>query len=227
MKKRSKKYIEAKGAIESGKAYPLDEAIKLVKEQSKTKFDAGVEVHMRLGVDPKKAEQIVRGTLQLPHGTGKILTVAAFVQQDQVEAIKKAGADVVGSDELIKELKKTGKANFDVAVAHPTMMKSLGPIARMLGQKGLMPNPRNETVTAKVAETVAALKKGKSSFRTDATGNLHQLIGRVSFEDSALKENYMVFTDAIKKAKPTEAKGTYIQNITLSSTMGPGIKVSF
>jgi len=178
-----------------------------------------------LGVDPKKAEQIVRGTIQLPHGTGKVLTVAAFVPQDQVGTIKKAGADVVGSEELIKELKKTGKTNFDIAVAHPTMMKSLGSIARMLGQKGLMPNPRNETVTAKVADTVAALKKGKSSFRTDDTGNVHQLIGRVSFEDSALKENFIAFTDAIKKAKPTDAKGTYLQSVTLSSTMGPGVKV--
>ena len=165
--KRSKRYQAAAAAVEAGKVYSLDEAIVFVREQGKTKFDAGVEVHLKLGVDPKKADQIVRGTVQLPHGTGKILRVAAFVPAELVDAAKAAGADLAGGADIIKEIKETGKTPFDIAVAHPSLMKELGPVAKTLGQRGLMPNPRNETVTPKVAEAIAALKKGKAAFRSD------------------------------------------------------------
>lgn len=226
MSSRSKRYSANNEKLENGKTYSLDEALSMVKAQSAAKFDEGVELHIRLGIDPKKADQIVRGTVQLPHGTGKTLKVAAFVPANMAEEAKKAGADIVGGEELVKEIKASNKTDFDVAVAHPSMMKSLGPIAKTLGQKGLMPNPRNETVSANPAETVAALKKGKATFRSDATGNLHQLVGRVSFTEAQLKENIDGFVDAVRRAKPSEAKGTFFKSVTLSSSMGPGIKVS-
>lgn len=225
MIKRSKRYRAAASAREPGKSYPLKEAVAFVREHGATKFDAGVELHVKLGIDPKKAEQIVRGTLQLPHGTGKTIRVAAFVPPDQVEAAKAAGADPVGGEDLVKELKASGKTSFDIAVAHPTMMKSLGSIAKTLGQRGLMPNPRNETVTPKVAETVAALKKGKVTFRSDESGNLHMLIGRVSFPPEQLIANATAFLDAVRRAKPAEAKGTYLVHATMSASMGPAVSL--
>ncbi|USN53182.1 MAG: 50S ribosomal protein L1 [Candidatus Nomurabacteria bacterium] len=226
MSSRSKRYNANNEKIEAAKLYTIDEALQLIKSQASTKFDEGVELHFRLGIDAKKADQIVRGTVQLPHGTGKTLKVAAFVPANMVEEVKAAGADVVGGEELVKEIKTTNKTNFDVAVAHPTLMKALGPIAKTLGQKGLMPNPRNETVTANPAEAVKALKKGKATFRSDTTGNVHQLVGRVSFADAQLRENIDAFVDAVRRAKPSEAKGTFMKSVTLSSSMGPGIKVS-
>jgi large subunit ribosomal protein L1 len=226
MKKHSKRYLAAKATVEEGKELALDEALKLLQSQAKPKFDAGVEIHIKLGIDPKKADQIVRGTVNLPHGTGKIIKVAAFVPVEMVEAVKAAGADLVGGEELVKQIKETGKTPFDIAVAHPTMMKGLGPIAKSLGQKGLMPNPRNETVTPKVAETVAALKKGKATFRSDDSGNVHMLIGRVSFPSEQLAANFQTFLDAIRKAKPVEMKGTYLVHVTVSSSMGPSVTVT-
>jgi large subunit ribosomal protein L1 len=224
--KRSKRYKAAHAAIETGKVYTIDEALAFVQGEGKTKFDAGVELHLKLGIDPKKADQIVRGTVDLPHGTGKTLRVAAFVPADQVDAAKKAGADIVGGEELVKQIIADSKTSFDVAVAHPTMMKSLGPIAKTLGQRGLMPNPRNETVTTNVAGTIAALKKGKATFRSDDSGNLHQLVGRVSFPAAEIKANIQTFLDAVRRVKPAESKGTYLAHITISASMGPSVSVA-
>ncbi len=226
MTHRSKRYQAVKEGINKGQPYSVEEAIKLVKTHGSPKFDAGMELHLRLGTDPKRAEQVVRGTVQLPHGTGKVLKVAAFVPPEQVDAVKKAGADIVGGAELIAQIKADNKTPFDVAVAHPSMMKSLAPIAKTLGQKGLMPNPRNETVSAKVIETVQAIKKGKATFRTDDSGNLHFLIGRVSFADAQLTANLETIIEAVRRQKPAEFKGTFISRATLCATMGPAVLIA-
>ncbi|MDD5290860.1 MAG: 50S ribosomal protein L1 [Patescibacteria group bacterium] len=211
--------------IDRAKAYPAKEAIALTKKLSKTKFDASVEVHFRLGIDTKKGDQQIRSTVSLPHGTGKTVKVAAFVMPEKVKEVKAAGADLAGGEELIAEIKKTEKTDFQVAVAEPAMMKNLAAIAKILGTRGLMPSPKNETVTPNPAKAVAELKKGKVSFRSDDTGNVHAVIGKVSFPEGELQENYNVFLEAVKKAKPTSSKGVYIKNIAISSSMGPGIKV--
>lgn len=219
--------IETKTDVEFDKAktYTLEEAISLTKNLSKVKFDASVEVHFRLGIDPKKGDQQIRTAVSLPHGTGKQVTVAAFVNADKVDEVKKAGADIVGNEDLIAEIKKTEKTDFDVAVAEPAMMKNLAQIAKILGTRGLMPSPKNETVSPDPAKAVAELKKGKVSFKNDDTANIHVVIGKTSFEDEKLIENFKTINEAIKKAKPAKAKGTYIENISLSSSMGPGVKV--
>ncbi len=206
-------------------AYPIEEAIALAKKFSKTRFDSSLEVHIRLGIDPRKGDQQVRSAVSLPHGTGKSVRVAAFVGAEHEEACRQAGADLVGNEDLIAQIKKTEKTDFQVAVAEPGMMKLLGPIAKILGTRGLMPSPKNETVTAEPAKAVAELKKGKVSFRNDDTSNVHVAIGKSSFEDEKLKENYMTLMEAVKKAKPAKSKGTYIKNIVIATTMGPGIKV--
>ncbi|HMB65780.1 MAG TPA: 50S ribosomal protein L1 [Patescibacteria group bacterium] len=211
---------------EKEKKYSPQEAVQLTKKLSKTKFDASVEVHLRLGIDPKKGDQQVRSTVTLPHGTGKQTKVAAFVSPENQKAVKEAGADIVGGEDLIEEIKKTEKTDFDVALAEPAMMKSLSQIAKTLGTRGLMPSPKNETVTSNPAQMAEELKKGKVSFKNDNTGNLHIMIGKVSFGDQALVDNFQALIDAIKKAKPSSAKGTYLQNVSMSSTMGPGIKIN-
>lgn len=226
MPKHGKKYREAKGLVEAGRVYPAGEAIALVKKTATTKFDAGVEVHIHLGTDPKQADQIVRGTVALPHGTGKTIMLAAFVPAGQEKSAEDAGADIVGGEELIKKIKETEKTDFDVAVATPDMMAKLGQIARLLGQRGLMPNPKNETVTKDIAKTVKELKTGRATFRSDESSNVHQLIGRASWDEQKLLENFTVFTDAVKRAKPDSMKGTYILTVTLAASMGPGIRVS-
>ncbi|MBI5037891.1 MAG: 50S ribosomal protein L1 [Candidatus Kerfeldbacteria bacterium] len=223
--KRSKKYEAALKLVDQNKQYAPADAFALVPQTSATKFDAGVEVHIRLGIDPKKAEQMVRGSVVLPHGTGKKKRIAVFCEEKDQAAAKAAGADLVGGEELIKEIKTTNVIDFDIAVATPAIMKSMGPIAKILGPKGLMPNPRNETVTPKIAEAVKALSGGKITFRNDDTGNIHQLIGRVSFGSEKLLQNYEAFLDAIRRVKPNTVKGSYLQNITISSSMGPGIHV--
>lgn len=205
--------------------YPLDQALELTKKLSKTKFDASVEVHIRLGIDPKKGDQQVRSAVSLPHGTGKSVRVAAFVSDDKAKACKEAGADLVGADDLIEEIKKTEKTDFEVAVAEPAMMKNLAQIAKILGTRGLMPSPKNETVTPNPAKAVEELKKGKVSFKNDDTANVHVLIGKVSFDVKKLQENFNTLVDAIKKIKPAKAKGSYIRGIVISSSMGPGVKV--
>ena len=212
-------------AVEKGKEYSLDQAVALAKDTSKVKFDASLEIHVRLGVDPKKSDQIVRGSVDLPHGTGKKIRVAAFVTPDKEAEAKAAGADVVGGKDLIDQIKKDSKCDFDVAVASPDIMKDLAVIARTLGQKGLMPNPKVGTVTADIKKIVAQLKAGKASFRSDDTANVHLAVGKVSFTPEQLTQNIQAFIDSLKKAKPETSKGTYIHAMYVTSSMGPSIKV--
>ena len=226
MSKISKRLKEAKTKIDPSKIYSIEEAVKLIKETSQVKFDASVEVHVRLGIDPKKGDQIVRGSAALPHGTGKSIKIAAFVPNDRVKEAKEAGADIVGDEDLINDIKKTSKCDFDIAVTTPTMMKQLAVIARVLGQKGLMPNPKTGTISEDLKKTIAELKKGKVSYKNDDTANVHLTIGKTSFTDEALIENFTTFFNSLKKAKPQSLKGTYLKSLTLSSSMGPGIKVS-
>lgn len=212
--------------LDKTKAYPIEEAIEIAKKLSKTKFDATLEVHFRLGIDPRKGDQQVRAAVSLPHGTGKTVRVAAFVSPEKEKEVKAAGADFVGTEDLIAEIKKTEKTDFEVAVAEPAMMKNLAQIAKILGTRGLMPSPKNETVTQDPAKTVAELKKGKISFKNDDTANIHVAIGKLSFKTADLAENFSALLAAILKAKPNSSKGTYLKNISISSTMGPGIKIT-
>ena len=221
----TKKQLEH-NIIDQTKAYPLAEAIALVKKSAKTKFDASVEVHFRLGLDTQKGEQQVRLAVSLPHGTGKTIKVAAFVTPAKEQEVRAAGADYVGGEELINEIKKTEKTDFQVAVAEPGLMKNLAAIAKILGTRGLMPSPKNETVTPDPAKAVAELKKGKVSLKNDDTGNIHVAMGKVSFPPQSLMENFTVLLEAVRKAKPATSKGVYLKNISLSSTMGPGIKIA-
>lgn len=223
---RSKRYQREKEKIDSKKVYSFDEALKLIKENSKLKFNAAIEVHFHLGIDPKKADQAIRGTAFLPHGTGKKKRIAAFVTPEKEKEAKEAGADIVGGEELIKKIKQTGKCDFQIAVAEPAMMKNLGQIAKILGQKGLMPNPKSETVSSDIKTTIEDLQKGKISFKSDEGGNLHQIIGKTSFEDSKLRENFQAFLEVVKKAKLAEAKGVFLKSVTICSSMGPGIRVA-
>jgi len=211
--------------FDNTKAYSPGEAIELTKKLSKTKFDASVEAHFRLGIDPKKGDQQIRSAVSLPHGTGKTIKVAAFVTPEKEKEVKKAGADYVGSEDLIAKIKKTEKTDFQVAVAEPAMMKNLAQIAKILGTRGLMPSPKNETVTPNPAKAVEELKKGKISFKNDDTANVHAVIGKISFTTKKLSENYETLLRTIKKIKPSGSKGIYLKNISLSSSMGPGIKV--
>lgn len=217
---------EEKIDFDNTKSYAIAEAVELTKKLSKVKFDASVEVHFRLGIDPKKGEQQIRSAVSLPHGTGKTVKVAAFVSPEKEKEVKEAGADLVGGDDLIAEIKKSEKTDFEVAVAEPAMMKNLAQIAKILGTRGLMPSPKNETVTPNPAKAVAELKKGKVSFKNDDTGNVHVAIGKISFDAKKLAENYETILEAIKKAKPSSAKGVYIKNVSINATMGPGVKVS-
>lgn len=212
--------------IDATKTYSLDEALALVKETSQVKFDAAVEVHVRVGIDIKKSDQQIRGTVALPHGTGKTKTVAAFVGSNDEKAAKEAGADFIYGEEEIKKIKDTGKIEFEVAVATPEMMPKLAVAAKVLGPKGLMPNPKTGTVGPDIKKLVEELKKGKVAFKNDDTGNMHVSIGRVSFEVAKLKENYLAFIDALKRGKPQGSKGTYLQAVYLTSTMGPSVKVA-
>jgi large subunit ribosomal protein L1 len=221
-----KKKKEVVLLFDNTKTYNIADAIGLIKKSHKAKFDATVEAHFRLGIDNKKGEQQVRGAVSLPHGTGKSVKVAAFVSPANEKAVKEAGADLVGGEELIAEIKKTEKTDFQVAVAEPDMMKNLAQIAKILGTRGLMPSPKNDTVSPNPAKMVAELKKGKISFKNDNTGNIHTVIGKISFDDTKLVENFNVLLETIKKSKPSSTKGVYIKNVSLNSTMGPGIKIS-
>ncbi|PLX25676.1 50S ribosomal protein L1 [Candidatus Parcubacteria bacterium] len=222
---RGKRLKEAKDKIDSTKVYPAEEAIKLIKETSSVKFDASVEVHARLGIDPKKGDQIIRDSVVLPHGSGKKVKIAAFVSDDKAKDAKAAGADLVGGEELINEIKKTSKTDFDIAITTPDMMPKLAQIAKVLGQKGLMPNPKTGTIGPDVKKMVEELKAGKVSYKNDATSNVHLIIGKVSFDEAKLVENFNTFFESLKKAKPQSLKGTYIKSMYLSSSMGPSVKV--
>lgn len=224
-----KKYRGALEKLDKNKVYSLEEAIKFLKENKVAKFDESLEIHVKTNIDPKKGDQQVRGTVDLPHGTGKSKKIAVITSTQQKEA-KEAGADMVEGEELIDKI-KSGKVfeagkGFDILVATPEMMPKLAPVAKILGPKGLMPNPKTETVTTKVKEIVSALKKGKAAFKNDNNGNIHQAAGKLSFEDQKLIENVKVFITGVEKAKPAGLKGKFIANISLSSTMGVGMKVS-
>lgn len=225
-KKTAKKAKKKAYDYDKAKSYQIAEAIELAKKFSATKFDASIEVHLRLGIDTTKGDQQIRSAVSLPHGIGKTVKVAAFVPADKIAEAKAAGADLVGAEELIEEIKKTEKTDFEVAIATPDMMRLLAPIAKILGTRGLMPSPKNETVTADPAKAVAEIKKGKVSFKNDDTGNIHLLIGKTSFETKKLVENFETVVELVKKLKPAKAKGAYIKNAVVCSTMGPGIKVS-
>lgn len=222
----SKRMSAAKAKADPKKVCTVDEALALVKETSGVKFDAAVEVHARLGIDISKSDQLIRATVALPHGTGKSKTVAAFVGANDEKAAKEAGADFVCGEEDIKKIKDTGKIAFDIAIATPEMMPKLAAVAKILGPKGLMPNPKTDTVGADVKKMVTELKKGKVAFKNDDTGNVHASIGRVSFDAQKLKENFTAFMDVLKKAKPASSKGTYIKALYLTSSMGPSVKVA-
>jgi len=222
--KRSKAYNAAATKVDLDKIYSPLEAARLAKETSTTKYDATVEVAMVLGVDPRKADQMVRGTVNLPHGTGKTARVIVFAQGDKATEAIAAGADEVGGDELIERVSK-GFLDFDAAVATPDMMGKVGKIARVLGPRGLMPNPKTGTVTADVTKAINDIKGGKVNFRVDKQSNLHLVIGKVSFDETKLVENYAAALDEISRAKPSAAKGKYLKKIVFSTTMGPGIQV--
>jgi large subunit ribosomal protein L1 len=224
MGKQSKRFKEINAKIDKDKVYPLAEAVALVKETSNVKFDASVEIHMHLGIDPKKGDQIIRSTVTLPNGSGKEKRIAAFTSK--IDEATKAGASIVGDDDLIAKIKKTGKCDFDVAVATPDMMPKIAKIAKILGQKGLMPNPKSGTIGPNIVKIIEELKKGKETFKNDDSGNVHLIVGKVSFEEAQLIENITSFIDAVKKVKPSSIKGTYLRGISMSSSMGPGIKIS-
>jgi len=224
--KKTFKVVKKEYDFDKTKSYPIEEAIELSKKFSKTKFDASIEAHFKLGIDPRKGEQQVRAAVSLPHGTGKSIKIAAFVSPENEKAVREAGADFAGGEDLIAEIKKTEKTDFQVAVAEPAMMKNLAQIAKILGTRGLMPSPKNDTVSATPAKIVAELKKGKISYKNDDTGNVHAIIGKVSFDSAKLAENFRTLFESIKKSKPASSKGAYIKNISISSSMGPGIKVA-
>lgn len=221
--KRGKKYKKAAEKIDLEKKYPIKEALGLIKEMSFANFDESVEVHIRTSIDPKKGDQQVRGTVTLPHGTGKTKKVAVITSTKQEEA-EKAGADIVGGEDLIEKIKN--EINFDVLLATPEMMPKLAKVAKILGPKGLMPNPKTETVTEKIEEAVESSKKGKMAFKNDNTGNIHQVVGKLSFDEEKLSENVKVFIETIEKAKPDAIKGKLIEKVSISSTMSPGVKIN-
>lgn len=224
MAKLSKRMKAIKSSVDKKKIYTVEEAVEILKKTANVKFDSSVEVHVALGIDTKKGEQIVRSTVTLPHGNGKVRRIVAFTTK--TDDAKSAGADIIGDEEYIEKIRQSGKCDFDIAVATPEMMAKLASIAKILGQKGLMPNPKSGTIDADVKKMITELKSGKESFKNDDSANVHLAVGKISFDDSKLIENIKAFVEAVKKAKPQALKGTYIKSIALSSTMGPGLKVS-
>ncbi len=225
MRKRGKKYTEALSKVEKGKVYPVEEAIKLVKETSVSSFDGSVEVAMRLNLDTKKADQQLRGAIVLPKGTGKTKKVLVIARGPKATEAKEAGADYVGDTDMLEKIEKENWFDFDTLIATPDMMPLLGKLGRVLGPKGLMPNPKTGTVTLDVAKAVEEVKAGRVEYRTDSFGNVHGVIGKVSFKEEDLKENLEAFVAQILRVKPSTVKGEYVKNISITSTMGPGIKV--
>jgi large subunit ribosomal protein L1 len=224
MANKGKKYLEAKKLVNKEATYNPSEAVELAKKTTVTKFDATVEVAVRLGVDPKKADQQLRGALVLPHGTGRVQRVLVFAKGEKAKEAEAAGADYVGDDDLISKI-QGGWFDFDVIVATPDMMANVGKLGRVLGPKGLMPNPKTGTVTFDVAKAVNEIKAGKIEYRVDKAGNIHAPIGKVSFDEGKLLDNLLAVVDTLKRVKPASAKGQYIRNVTLSTTMGPGVRV--
>lgn len=225
VKNKPKAKQDFSAIYDKSKSYSITEALEAVKKMNRSKFDPSIEVHVRLGINPKKGDQQIRGAVSLPHGTGKSIKVAAFVSPENEKAVKAAGADYVGGDDLIAEIKKSEKTDFQVAVAEPAMMKNLASIAKILGTRGLMPSPKNDTVTPNPVKAVEELKKGKISFKNDDTGNLHAVIGKASFSTEQLIANYQTLIDTLRKAKPAGAKGTYFKNIAICASMTPAVKV--
>ena len=223
--KRGKKYVEASKKVEKNKAYTKEEAVKLVKETSISKFDSTVEVAVRLNLDTKKADQQLRGAIVLPHGTGKTKRVLVVAKGENATKAKEAGADYVGDNDILEKIEKENWFEFDVMIATPDMMPALGKIGKVLGPKGLMPNPKTGTVTTDVVKAINDVKAGRVEYRTDTFGNVHGIIGKVSFTEKQLAENLDAFMSTIIKAKPATVKGDYIKNIAITTTMGPGIKI--
>ena len=225
MKKRSKKYVEALAKVDKSRFYSKEEAVKLVKETSVSSFDGSVELAMRLNLDTKKADQQLRGAIVLPKGTGKTKKVLVIARGPKAQEGRDAGADYVGDVDMLEKIEKENWFDFDTMIATPDMMPLLGKLGKVLGPKGLMPNPKTGTVTMDTAKAVAEIKKGRVEYRTDSFGIVHALVGKVSFDEKALKENIDAFINVIVKSKPTTVKGDYIKSISLSTTMGPGIKI--
>jgi len=223
--KRGKKYRAVLEKIDRSKLYEPKEALQLVKENAFANFDETVEVHMRLGLDVRQADQQLRGTISLPHGTGKTARILVFAKGEKAKEAQEAGADIVGDDDLVEKIEKEGFLDFDVAIATPDMMKSVSRLGKILGPRGLMPNPKVGTVTMDVGKAVQEFKKGKVEYRTDKSGNIHVPIGKVSFDLDKLYENFVALVTEIIKNKPAAAKGKYIKSVTVASTMGPGIKI--
>ena len=221
---RSKTYRAATDTYDQAEVYAPLAAIKIAKGTSKKKFDETVDVVMRLGVDPRKADQMVRGTVNLPHGTGKTARVLVFANAEKAEAAREAGADIVGGDELIEKV-NGGWLDFDAVVATPDMMGKVGRLGRVLGPRGLMPNPKTGTVTNDIAKAVEDIKGGKVEYKTDKTGNVHMIIGKKSFSEQQLLENYLAVVEEIIRARPSAAKGKYVKTLTVSTTMGPGVAI--
>ncbi len=226
MVKRSKRYQEAVGLVDREKVYEVNDAIDLLKTLPKAKFDEAVEVVVRLGIDPRKTDQLIRGAVSLPNGLGKTVKVVVFAEGDKAEAAKAAGADEVGSDELAAKI-DGGWMDFDIVIASPDMMKHVGKLGRVLGPQGKMPSPKSGTVTPDVAAAVNEFKAGKVEFRTDAGGNVHAPVGRASFSSEALSENLLTFLDHLASMRPAAVKGAYLKKVSLSTTMGPGLRVSY
>jgi large subunit ribosomal protein L1 len=224
MSKAGKKYREAKSKIDRNKRYTLEEALHILPETSYVRFDESIDVAIRLGVDPKKPDQMVRGTVALPHGTGKEVRVLVFAQGEKEKEAREAGTDYVGGEDLVEKISQ-GWLEFDKAIATPDMMKVVSKVGKILGPRGLMPNPKVGTVTLEVGKAVQDVKSGRVEFKVDKAGNLHVSVGKASFGQEKLKENILTLVDSIIKAKPASSKGTYVKRIAVSATMGPGIKI--
>jgi len=223
--KTSKRFKEAVSKVDKTKTYKLDEAVTLLKEVANAKFDESIEIHMLLGIDPKQSEQQIRPTITLPHGSGKKVRVIAFVDSANETIAKEAGADIIGTQEVIDKLIQKGVIDFDVAIAVPTMMPKLAKAARILGPRGLMPNPKTDTVGTNVEKMIKEQKAGKVSFKNDNTSNIHMTVAKISFDEQKIVDNSQTAIDAIKKARPGKVKGIFIKSATLTSTMGPAIKL--
>ncbi len=220
-----KRFTAARKEIETNKVYSIEEAVALAKKTATTKFVGNIEVHVRTGIDPKKSDQIIRSTVTLPHGTGKTKRIAAFVTPGKEKEATDAGATVVGGEDLIKKIKETEQLNFDISIAEPSMMAKLASIAKILGPRGLMPNPKSGTVTADIGKAVKEFATGKAEFKNDDSGNIHMVLGKADFSDEQILANYKSFMDALNAGKPAGVKKEYIISVNLNATMGPGIKV--